>query len=286
MAWAVLPSALAQTPELSASFGASRTVSLDVVVAAAPAPVFQLWTTPPGVRTFWAPDARLGSAAGERFERIFAPLTDPGGRVHGTAGAKILVYDPPRRLRVEWRGPPFATMMNTDPPATSVEVSIESLSAEPPRSVVRLRHDGFAVGADWDTCYDYYQTYWREVLDHLEAHVAGREATPDRGVGTNLPADLYVVIMRQGPRWVPGKPSSGQVGFVEHRAYMHELDRAGLIAFGGPFTDDPGALAVLRAGSLDDARLIAESDPAVLAGWRTVEVHPWRPVVFPTTVNP
>jgi uncharacterized protein YciI len=65
----------------------------------------------------------------------------------------------------------------------------------------------------------------------------------------------------------------------EHLAYLESLRAAGYIVTNGPVLDQPDeslrGLAFYRTGSLDEARRLAEQDPAVLAGRLTVEVMTW-----------
>jgi uncharacterized protein YciI len=65
----------------------------------------------------------------------------------------------------------------------------------------------------------------------------------------------------------------------EHLAYHAQLRAGGQIATNGPVLDQPDAslrgLAFYRTGSLDEARRLAEQDPAVLAGRLTIEVMTW-----------
>lgn len=62
-----------------------------------------------------------------------------------------------------------------------------------------------------------------------------------------------------------------------HLAYLGGLFEKGIITMNGPFGDDGeirGA-TVYRVSTLEEARRLAEGDPAVQAGVLKVEVHPW-----------
>src|SRR6266536_4954961 len=65
----------------------------------------------------------------------------------------------------------------------------------------------------------------------------------------------------------------------EHLAYHDSLHAAGLIAANGPVLDQPDesvrGLTFYRTGSIDEARRLAEQDPAVLAGRLEVEAMTW-----------
>jgi uncharacterized protein len=65
----------------------------------------------------------------------------------------------------------------------------------------------------------------------------------------------------------------------EHLAYHAELRAAGQVVTNGPLTDQPDGslrgLTFYRTGSLDQARRLAEADPAVKAGRLVVDVMTW-----------
>ncbi len=64
-----------------------------------------------------------------------------------------------------------------------------------------------------------------------------------------------------------------------HVAYHAALREAGQIVTNGPVSDQVDetlrGLTFYRTGSLDEARRLAEADPAVLAGRLTVDVMHW-----------
>lgn len=65
----------------------------------------------------------------------------------------------------------------------------------------------------------------------------------------------------------------------EHLAYLASLRDSGQIVTNGPVLDQPDealrGLAIYRTGSLEEARRLAEQDPAVLAGRLAAEVMTW-----------
>lgn len=67
----------------------------------------------------------------------------------------------------------------------------------------------------------------------------------------------------------------------EHVAWLLELERDGVLFVSGPLLSGPGVgpgsgVTVVRAADEEAARLVAGSDPFVLAGLRTFEVYRWR----------
>jgi uncharacterized protein YciI len=66
-----------------------------------------------------------------------------------------------------------------------------------------------------------------------------------------------------------------------HLGWLLGLEVEGVVFLSGPLTSGPGVrpgsgVTVLRAESAAHARAIAEADPFVTAGLRTVEVFGWR----------
>jgi uncharacterized protein YciI len=65
----------------------------------------------------------------------------------------------------------------------------------------------------------------------------------------------------------------------EHLAFYADLRAAGQVVTNGPVIDPPDpslrGLGFFRTGSLEQARQLAESDPAVRAGRLAVEIITW-----------
>ena len=62
----------------------------------------------------------------------------------------------------------------------------------------------------------------------------------------------------------------------KHLAYIRSQAQAGKFVLVGPLTEDNRirGIAVIQAGSLEEAQRIASGDPAVQSGHLAVEVHP------------
>lgn len=85
---------------------------------------------------------------------------------------------------------------------------------------------------------------------------------------------IFAILYRPGPAWIPGRPLREQA-LATHLAYMEDLFKAGRLVFAGPFLDDSGGAAFVRAAEAAAAEAIRDSDPAVLAGVFMAEVRPW-----------
>jgi len=66
-----------------------------------------------------------------------------------------------------------------------------------------------------------------------------------------------------------------------HLGYQKELEDEGTLVLAGPLSDASGeewsgeGLVIYRAGSIDEARQIADADPMHANGLRTYEVRAW-----------
>lgn len=152
--------------------GTAPPILVEAIVEAPPAEVFQLWTTPAGVQKFFAADARIDARTGGRYEIIFNPTADPEGARAGTKGAKILHYEPDRRLDFEWSVgvPDVSWDLRPMDFATHVELSLEPVPDDPGKTRVRLVHEGFRSGGSWDVAHQYFEKAWKIVLDRLAAY--------------------------------------------------------------------------------------------------------------------
>ncbi len=86
---------------------------------------------------------------------------------------------------------------------------------------------------------------------------------------------LYVVIWKSF-----GKPDLIKANLAKHLQFMIGLEKRGALFASGPFAPGNGAqigdgLTILRAVSLDEAKVFANSDPFVLAGARTYDIREW-----------
>lgn len=85
----------------------------------------------------------------------------------------------------------------------------------------------------------------------------------------------YVGHISLGPEWTPGAPVTHQGKPMEdHLHYMNDLYAAGSLLLGGPYPSGRGGLAVFVADSLDEARALADADPANRAGVIRYDIEP------------
>jgi uncharacterized protein YciI len=86
---------------------------------------------------------------------------------------------------------------------------------------------------------------------------------------------FHMALMKRGPKW-SGKRMSSEVQ-KEHMTHVLSLLDTGQAVIAGPMGDegDLVGIYILRAKSAEEAKAWADSDPAVVAGELTPEMHPW-----------
>jgi uncharacterized protein YciI len=87
----------------------------------------------------------------------------------------------------------------------------------------------------------------------------------------------YFTFLKHGPKWTAEKtPATAQLQ-SEHMANINAMAKTGKLVLAGPFEDggDYAGVFMFKVATLDEAKALAESDPAVKAGRLAVETHPW-----------
>ena len=87
----------------------------------------------------------------------------------------------------------------------------------------------------------------------------------------------YFCFLRRGPKWTAERtPETGNLQ-AAHMANINAMAKTGKLVIAGPFENggDYAGVFVFKVGSLDEAKALAESDPAIKAGRLVADVHPW-----------
>jgi uncharacterized protein YndB with AHSA1/START domain len=143
---------------------AARTIEKEITVAAPVADVWNAWTTREGVTSFFGPDAKLELRAGGPYEIIF----DVNEKNQGCTGCTVIAFEPMQRLSFTWNAPPH--LRNVRRQFSRVTVAFTSVDAGTTR--VRMVHDDWGVGEEWDQAYAYFQQAWPAVLGNLQYRFA------------------------------------------------------------------------------------------------------------------
>ncbi len=88
---------------------------------------------------------------------------------------------------------------------------------------------------------------------------------------------VYLALLTRGAKWTPEKTSATEELQKAHLANIRRLADMKKLVLAGPFGDN-GTLRgifVFRTASLEEARALAATDPAVQAGRLAIDIHPW-----------
>lgn len=66
-----------------------------------------------------------------------------------------------------------------------------------------------------------------------------------------------------------------------HLDYLDKLYKQNKVVMAGPFADKKGGMVIYRADSAEEARALAEADPVIAEGARTLELREWPILQFP-----
>lgn len=145
----------------------ARTLRQEATVAAAPAAVWEAWTTDAGVRTFFAPDSHVELRPGGPYELYF--MTDAPAGQRGSEGCTIVEFEPARHLVFTWNFPPTIPTIRDQHTRVAVDIS----PAGPASTRVVITQTGWKRGKDWDRGFDYFTAAWAIVLRRLAHRFAG-----------------------------------------------------------------------------------------------------------------
>jgi uncharacterized protein YciI len=106
---------------------------------------------------------------------------------------------------------------------------------------------------------------------------AAKSEEPKIGPGGWEMTTYYVGFLYKGEKWTPEETSETKKIQEGHMANIQRLGAEGKLLVAGPFTDggDLRGLYVFRVASMEEARALVETDPAVKAGRLRFEIHPW-----------
>jgi uncharacterized protein YciI len=101
--------------------------------------------------------------------------------------------------------------------------------------------------------------------------VMKKTATPDKVTRA------YFGFLYRGDKWTPEKTAATEELQRAHLANIMRLAELKKLVVAGPFGDDTPlrGIFVFRVASIDEARELAATDPAVQAGRLKIEMHPW-----------
>ncbi|HEV8260544.1 MAG TPA: YciI family protein [Burkholderiales bacterium] len=92
----------------------------------------------------------------------------------------------------------------------------------------------------------------------------------------SMPTYQFGMLLR-GPSWAPGESPELKALQEQHMAHIRKTAESGKLVIAGPLGDGGNMRGILvyKVATLEEARALAEADPAVKAGRLKVELHPW-----------
>jgi uncharacterized protein YndB with AHSA1/START domain len=156
---AALVSALTFT---TCAVATERALEKHVIVKASVDAVWNAWTTTEGVKSFFAPDARVEARPGGPFEIYINPYAQPG--MKGADDMRVLAVQDRRMISFTWNAPPSLPEARRQ----RTVVIVRMKPAGEGETEVTLTHLGWGDGGEWDQAYAYFDKAWDNVLPNLQ----------------------------------------------------------------------------------------------------------------------
>jgi uncharacterized protein YndB with AHSA1/START domain len=174
---------------------AVRTVQYDFVVRAPVDRVWQAWSTPDGLATFFAPKAVIELKTFGKFEILHNPSAAPGLR--GAEDNRILAVQPGRMLVTTWDAPPNLPEIRAQRTALIITLAPRGDSS----TLVTIANTGFGRGGQWDEAYEYFRGAWSWVAAALQYRF---EVGPIdwNGAGPNLSGRMIAIGGESARTWL------------------------------------------------------------------------------------
>lgn len=131
-----------------------RRIIIETVASVGVADAWSMWTTKAGLERFFGPEADIEPQVGGEFSIHFFPDNPPGQR--GAEAMLVLAFEPQERLSFTWNAPVMFPHARAQ--FTVVTVTFTAEGAD--KTKLRLVHDHFGAGHDWDETFDYFSTAW------------------------------------------------------------------------------------------------------------------------------
>ncbi len=135
-----------------------RSIVSEILIPGQVAEVYDAWTTVEGIKTFFAPDGKVELKGYGSYEMYFLPDAEPGGK--GGEGCKILAFENNKMLSFTWNAPPGLSEVRKH----FTHVTVYFLPEGKGLTKVKLVHDGWGTGVEWDKAFNYFSAAWLKVV--------------------------------------------------------------------------------------------------------------------------
>lgn len=135
-----------------------RAIIGEVIVAAPLERVWRAWTTEEGVTTFFAPACNIDLRPDGAYEILFDLDAPPGQQ--GGEGMRVLAVQPTSMLSFTWNAPPSLPEVR----GQRTHVTLRFAALVDKRTLLRLHHDGWGDGGQWDEAFKYFERAWLQIV--------------------------------------------------------------------------------------------------------------------------
>jgi uncharacterized protein YndB with AHSA1/START domain len=154
---------IAMGASLALDVGAQeRAINEKITVKAGVDDVWKAWTTSEGIKTFFAPDARVELRVDGPFQIYIDPLAEPG--MKGADNMRIIGFQEKKMLTFNWNAPPSLPEARRQ---RSV-VIVRFVARGEALTDVSIHHVGWGEGGEWDKAFAYFSKSWPNVLKNLK----------------------------------------------------------------------------------------------------------------------
>ena len=134
-----------------------RAITEKVTVKANVDDVWKAWTTTEGIKSFFAPDAKVELRVDGPFQVYLNPFAEPG--MKGADDMKIIGFQDKKMLSFTWNAPPSLPEARKQ----RTVVIVRLVSRGDALTDVIMHHVGWGDGGEWDKAYDYFSKAWPNV---------------------------------------------------------------------------------------------------------------------------
>ena len=145
-----------------ATFAEERAISKTAIIPAPVDAVWTAWTTSEGIKSFFAPDARVEARPDGPFEIYMNPFAPPG--MKGADDMRFLAVQDKKMISFTWNAPPHLPEAR----AQRTHVTVRFKPSGNDETEVTIHHDGWGDGGQWDQAYAYFDKAWGSVLANLQ----------------------------------------------------------------------------------------------------------------------
>ena len=139
-----------------------RAIDEKITVKANIDDVWKAWTTTEGIKSFFAPDAKVELRIDGPFEVYMNPLAEAG--MKGADDMRIIGFQDKKMLSFTWNAPPSLPEARKQ----RTVVIVRFISRGDVLTDVTLHHIGWGEGGEWDKAFDYFSKAWPSVLKNLK----------------------------------------------------------------------------------------------------------------------